>query len=57
MALLQTYVLTVLLTLWVILAIVICAYCVARAISFAYFRTRYEYLKKVLHRINGEKRG
>jgi len=29
------------------------AYVVVRAGSFAYFRTKFEYLRRVLHKING----
>lgn len=33
--------------------LVVLAYIIMRVGSFAYFRTKFEYLRRVLHKING----
>lgn len=50
MQLFNTYVGYVLFALWAVALV----YILVRAASFAYFRTKLDYFRKVLHKINGE---
>lgn len=53
MVLVESYFNLAIVSVWIL----ILAYAVIRIGSFAYFRTKYEYLRRVLHRLNGAHRG